>query len=241
MTLMAKKGLARWQKEDAARLRAIWLTAKSESGISQEDVCERMGWTSQSAFSQYVNGYIALNLNAVIGLAQVFGCTVADISPHYAAQLARVMGEPSDVFEVIGDYSAAHLQRYPLITWEQLEESGFSVQSMSATDVSRWIPNSTEAELSDQAFALRLKDDSMSAAGSPFNPGVGIWVEPELADRVVAGDFVIAAIPSRNRGTFRQLAEDAGRLFLKPLNPMYPAIHEDFRVLGKVISYFGEV
>ncbi|MFP5338448.1 MAG: LexA family protein, partial [Gammaproteobacteria bacterium] len=76
-----------------------------------------------------------------------------------------------------------------------------------------------------RGFALRVEGDSMTSPypGSETYPhGTIIYVDPDLAHK--SGDPVIAKLPSSNSATFKIFIEDAGQLYLKPLNPQHPMI-----------------
>jgi SOS-response transcriptional repressor LexA len=45
------------------------------------------------------------------------------------------------------------------------------------------------------------------------------------------GSFVVARFDDVQEATFKQLVEDAGRRYLKPLNPRYPMIPIDGNVI----------
>lgn len=88
--------LADWQLEDAGRLREIYKKRVKESKdrgdnkvLNQTEVGERCGWNSpQSAFSQYANGKVALNLDALIRLSKALDFQPAEVSPTLASGVA---------------------------------------------------------------------------------------------------------------------------------------------------------
>jgi SOS-response transcriptional repressor LexA len=87
------------------------------------------------------------------------------------------------------------------------------------------------------SYALRVHGDSMTAPyGRSYPDSSIIYVDPDQRGGVVSGDRVIAKINGDNQVTFKVFVEDAGRRFLKPLNPSYPVITDPFRILGKVIG-----
>ena len=88
MEIMAKSELENWQKEDAERLMHIWKKFQAKEDVNQEEVADSLGWLNQSAFSQYINGVIKLNLKAVISFARYFGVEPKEISPTYADMIA---------------------------------------------------------------------------------------------------------------------------------------------------------
>lgn len=90
MEIMSKKKLENWQLEDAERLRLLWEKYKAKEDISQEAFVDQLGWLNQSAFSQYINGTIPLNLKRVINFARVFKVNPMQISPSHAEILVGV-------------------------------------------------------------------------------------------------------------------------------------------------------
>jgi len=73
-------------KDAARRLRAIWESKKQELKLTQLAVANEIG-TSQSAISQYLNGTIALNTDAVIVFAKLLQCEPKDIRPVLGRKL----------------------------------------------------------------------------------------------------------------------------------------------------------
>ena len=87
------------QLADAARLKDAYLKAVAASKenrdgptLNQFEVGARCGWNSpQSTVSQYLNGKVALNLDALLKLAEVLGIEEPwEISPSLAGGLKRV-------------------------------------------------------------------------------------------------------------------------------------------------------
>jgi len=101
MTKPIRTPLNQEQLNDAARLKDAYRNAvkaskdKGESpALNQFEVGARCGWSSpQSTVSQYLNGKVALNLDALIKLAEVFGVKPWDISPSLADGIRRAAGE----------------------------------------------------------------------------------------------------------------------------------------------------
>jgi SOS-response transcriptional repressor LexA len=90
-----------------------------------------------------------------------------------------------------------------------------------------------------RTFALRVEGDSMTAPyGKSYPAGCIIYVDPDQIGGIANGDRVVAKINGDNGVTFKVFIEDAGKKFLKPLNPQYPSITESFRILGKVIGKY---
>lgn len=77
-----------------------------------------------------------------------------------------------------------------------------------------------------------------SGPGRSYPAGCIIFVDPEI--EVNTGDRVIARLPRTNEATFKVLVEDAGRQYLRPINPQYPIIEitEETYICGKVVGSF---
>lgn len=108
----------------------------------------------------------------------------------------------------------------PLISWVQAGDWNNLVDTFQPGDAERWV--ATYAKVSKHAFALRVVGDSMTnPTGAPsFPEGTVIIVDPERAAQ--PGKFVVVRQNVDTECTFKQLVRDAGRHFLKPLNPRYP-------------------
>ena len=58
--------------------------------LSQATLAEELGYTTQSAVSQYLNGKVPLNVDASIKFAIRFGCSVSDFSPSIQREIDRI-------------------------------------------------------------------------------------------------------------------------------------------------------
>lgn len=90
------------QIADAERLRAIYLKRVKESRdrgdrqiLNQTEIGERCEWKSpQSTVSQYLNGKVALNLEALVKLSNALDFEPADVSPTLAGGITRAIDGP---------------------------------------------------------------------------------------------------------------------------------------------------
>lgn len=131
---------------------------------------------------------------------------------------------------------------------EPTDISTKSVLLISWTDINKWQKATVKTKTrmgkdmipcnsphSEGAYALRVIGDTMTCNGSDsFPPGVIIVVDPEQTAK--DGDFVIASIKGEEQPTFKKLVVDGSRQYLKPLNPQYPTITGNFKVIGRVIE-----
>lgn len=110
----------------------------------------------------------------------------------------------------------------PLISWVQAGDWKNLVDNFHAGDAERWV--ATYAKVSKHAFALRIVGDSMTnPGGAPsFPEGTIVILDPER--NASPGKFVVVRQKSDTECTFKQLVRDAGKHYLKPLNPRYPLL-----------------
>ena len=110
----------------------------------------------------------------------------------------------------------------PLISWVQAGDWRNLEDNFHAGDAERWV--ATNASVGKHSFALRIVGDSMTNPGaSPsFPEGTIIIVDPER--EASPGRYVVVRQKSDTECTFKQLVRDAGKHYLKPLNPRYPLL-----------------
>jgi SOS-response transcriptional repressor LexA len=100
------------------------------------------------------------------------------------------------------------------------------VDNLHPGDAEEWVE--TTVPIRQHTYALRVRGDSMTnPAGDPsFPDGAIIVIEPDAIDEPakMIGSFVIVKRASDEEATFKQMVKDAGRYYLKPLNPRYPML-----------------
>lgn len=113
--------------------------------------------------------------------------------------------------------------RVPLISWVQAGDFSHVVDNHHPGDAEEWIE--TTVPIHRHTYALRVRGDSMTnPAGAPSFPhGTVVVVEPDAIDapEKLVGSYVIVRQNGDEECTFKQLVKDAGRFYLKPLNPQY--------------------
>lgn len=124
---------------------------------------------------------------------------------------------------------------YPVISWVSAGEWMEAVEPYHRKAVERWYD--TTVDCSEDSFWLEVKGDSMTSPGGLSIPeGAAILVDPEIEPR--NGKLVVAKLEQDNEATFKKLVIDAGRRFLKPLNPQYPMveINGNCKIIGVVVD-----
>lgn len=126
--------------------------------------------------------------------------------------------------------------KVPLISWVQA--GAWCETNFEQHDGETWL--SCPVPISESGYALKVLGDSMTnpGPGRSYPTGCIIFVDPEAETKT--GDRVIARVPRTNEATFKILVEDAGRQFLRPINPQYPIIDitEETHICGKVVGSF---
>jgi SOS-response transcriptional repressor LexA len=143
------------------------------------------------------------------------------------------LGDQSNVREIYQRFG-----KVPLISWVQAGAWCEAISNIEIYDADSWL--SCPVPISNQGYALKVHGDSMTnpGPGRSYPSGCIIFVDPDAETKT--GDRVIARVPRTNEATFKVLVEDAGRQFLKPINPQYPIIDitEETHICGKVVCSF---
>jgi len=98
--------------QDVYKKRVLESRQKGETTLTQTEVGERCEWKSpQSTVSQYMNGKVALNLEALLKLSAALSFDPAEVSPTLALGLQRSPQTPDDAaadqnYSLIPQYTA---------------------------------------------------------------------------------------------------------------------------------------
>ncbi len=134
-------------------------------------------------------------------------------------------------------YSGEHkgTKEFPLISWVSAGQWLEAVEPYKLEEIEEWPETTTSA--GENSFWLTVKGDSMtSPVGFTVPEGMIILVDPSKEAK--SGKLVVAKLMNDNEATFKMYIEDAGRCFLKPLNPHYPVteINGNCQIIGTVID-----
>lgn len=208
----------------AARLKS----ARKAAGITQEQLAKLSG-IAQSDISKIERGS-TLNPAGLVELA-----IALKVDPFW---LKTGEGLPSSSLE--NTTSVTNRGSVPLISWVAAGNFREIHDMFEPGEAEEWVEVS-ETQFGKNSFALRVSGDSMTSpypGELSFPDGCILIVDPSRASS--AGDFVIAKDVMTQQATFKKLAHDGGRWFLKPLNPAYPTIEiddPDLRVVGRVVEF----
>ena len=130
-------------------------------------------------------------------------------------------------------------QDVPLLTWVSAGAWLNNQGSFTEADAERWLP--CPVAHSKMTFALKVEGDSMTSPyphDKSYPHGTLIYVDPEQT--IYNGCRVVALLKSQQAYTFKRYVEDAGKKYLKPINPTYESIliTPDIEIVGVVIGAF---
>jgi SOS-response transcriptional repressor LexA len=188
---------------------------------------------TNAAVTHWVNGASAeIKADSAAGIQALTGFSAVWIATGKGPKMAQE--QKSNV----GPVSAR--KTVPLISWIKAGSWGDVQDDFQPGEADEWV-DAYETQPGENAFALRVTGDSMTSpypGDMSFPEGTIIIVDPARAAH--AGDYVVAKDVGTQTATFKRLAHDTGRWYLKPLNPTYPSIEIDdpaIRVIGRVIEF----
>lgn len=104
------------------------------------------------------------------------------------------------------------------------------VRELEEWEIEKWYP--TIKKLNGKGFALRVEGDSMTSPTGRSYPSGSIAIFNAGNKSPNNGDLVLAKLAGSDEITFKKYVCDAGQCWLAPLNPAFPPLHVDFRVLA---------
>jgi len=124
----------------------------------------------------------------------------------------------------------------PLISWVQAGDWCAVIDNFSPGDAEEWLP--CPRHHSPSAFALRVRGVSMEPK---YQDGDIIFVDPEV--QANHGRNIVVRLDNEEAATFKQLVEEGGKRYLRPLNPDWPGpklipINGNATICGVVIGKF---
>jgi SOS-response transcriptional repressor LexA len=192
-----------WQNRLKERLKAL--------GMTQEALANKIGVT-RSAITHYLAGRRVPSLSQFSKLAEVL-----EANPSWLQ-----FGSPDETPAEKISRLMASLHPVPIISWEEAAEFN-SITKLNFSKIKEWVPNYFTHKAN--VYGLKIKGDAMispNGQNKSFHPGDIIVVNHN--GYAEPGDFVVAKLTTTDEVTFKQYVVDAGKKYLKPLNPQYPTI-----------------
>jgi SOS-response transcriptional repressor LexA len=121
--------------------------------------------------------------------------------------------------------------KLPLLSWEQAAYWPRRVYN----EVESYV--STESVVSEQAFAVRVEDTTMTPR---FPEGTILVFDPDIKPQ--DKDFVAIHIDGQAKMQFKQMLLDGADLYLKPINPDFQTnrVEKQYRILGVMTQALAE-
>lgn len=222
------------------------IAARTYAGLTQAELAERLD-IKQGSVSDWETGKSKSSKHTT-SIAHICGVNALWLEKGVGDMVPQERNQASDTGEVALQNLRLHeaslvpvsdTAMVPVVSWVIAGSWGEAVDLFAPGDAEVWMP--CPERISDNGFALRVEGDSMTSPypGKESYPhGTIIYVDPNVA--YASGDPVIAKLPDSNEATFKILVEDAGRAYLKPINPQYPMIpvDQETHIVGVVIGSF---
>lgn len=197
------------------KLHDILRAERVRRNLSQGDIASRlidMGVDiSTATLSRIEKGWVP-SFPVVKGYCDIFGWTLAELERRMKSN--DIEGGPTDTFVRAAGRDIA------VLSWVSAGGWGDSPHLSDEECETVFVPG----KIPKRAFALRVSGTSMENCKGPhhFPNGSLILVNPDIVPN--AGDFVVAMDENTQEATFKQLIEDCGVKYLKPLNSQYPVM-----------------
>lgn len=191
--------------------------------MTLEELAHQVG-TDSGGLSRIERGVQGVSEKMLRRIAEALGCSVADL----------YIGEGRSNFSPV----PIGTRRIPLISYVQAGHMTEAVDPYAVGDGADWLL--TDLDLSANAFALKIKGDSMMPE---FREGDTVIVDPSV--HPVPGDYVVAK-NGENEATFKKyrprgMNEHGQEVFeLVPLNEDYPSMRSDItpiRIIGTMVEH----
>lgn len=132
-----------------------------------------------------------------------------------------------------------HTKTVPVLSYVQAGLWTETYAQGQLNDIMGWCP--TSAHVSDDAFALTVRGESMTnPSGSPTIPeGSIVIVEPHFGMiEDLYGKIVVAILDGTSEATIKKLVWDGPKRYLMPLNPAFKPleINGNCRIIGKIVQ-----
>lgn len=221
-----KRTKAKAKSPEYAKSGAFIRETREALDFTQDTLAEAVGAGSRQVIQSWESGTAMPRRPMMRTLATTLKVTVEEIERG-----ERIQKDP--VSASLASFGSP--RRVPIISWIAASQFCGSADPYAMGTSEEWV---YDVNVGERCFALRVRGPSMQPR---FNEGDLIIVDPDREAR--PGNFVIVARDSTDEATFKQLARVDGELWLKPLNPQFPAIPmpKDARICGVVFRRTEEV
>lgn len=217
---MANRDLTTDEIEDAKRLRKLWSEKKEELHLSQVKAAKELGYSSQSAVSQYINGKVPINFQTAAKFAKLLKTDIQLIAPRFGKLVTNPIPSSLDGYIAPTTGVLGGAQSDATLNW-------FAFHSDFCASLGVKPENLKLVRLEDESFkefpagTVFLVDDSYQKS-----PSDGIYLLQQ-GDKIVARRLTLGTEVVISSGKSKQhLSADAFGLL---------------RIAGKVLCVFSPV
>ncbi|SDI08455.1 SOS-response transcriptional repressor LexA (RecA-mediated autopeptidase) [Vibrio xiamenensis] len=203
------------------------LKAERKKRFSMDDVASTFKeWgidCSQSTLSRVENGSIP-SWPIVDGYCKLFGWSLAELERRLGRTSSAKPVSVDNIIERKRTVMPTHGREIAVLSWVQAGNWGESPSIDTHNQEMKFVPGKSPKN----SFLLKVSGTSMeNCEGKDHFPnGSYILVNPDVSGDVdeYVGKFVVAVDEATQETTFKQLIDDCGIKYLKPLNLQYPVI-----------------
>lgn len=200
------------------------ISRMNQLGIKGSELARQLG-TGRASVSHWRTGQVIPSSENLLKLSKALRCN--------ARWLASGVGVPEGNVEL--ELGPDLRGKAPLISWVQAGKwKEIDMEVLQQTSDTIFYQHT--ANVSDEAFALRVKGDSMTSftGGKSIPEGSVIIVDPCIGAE--HGKVVVAMLNDSEEATLKQLVIDGGAKYLKPFNNSYPTmpINGNCTIIGVV-------
>jgi len=207
-----------------SKLNTILRTLMHEVGITVTELARQTG-IGQPVIHRMASGETD---NPKVG-------SLSPIAKFFNVNISQLIGdEPLDPERFQGSHNPFYRKwsRLPLLTWQQAIHWP---EVLVPNEIQSYI--STEINVSDKAFAIRMEDTTMA---DRFPLGTIFVIEPEM--ELQDKDFAVIHIDNEDKIQFKQILMDGPDIYLKPLNSDFETkkLTATFKTLGVMVQALTE-
>lgn len=212
-------------KPDMARLYLAFEKLLGKTG--QTELARTMGVTPQTIYNWEARG---ISKQGLLKAQEIIGCSAAWVESGIGTMVLPTMQNFTT--------SRIGVRQVPLVSFVQAGCWTEVVDNFQPGDAEEWLM--TDLSLSNEAFALEIKGDSMLPE---FKEGDRVIVDPSIEP--MPGDFVVAKC-SHEEATFKKYrprgVNERGEMVIElvPLNEDYPSLRSDVQpitVIGVMVEH----
>lgn len=198
-----------------------------ELGLSAVELATQVG-VSKGAITHWTNGTNQANGKRLLRLAEVLRCDANWLASGHGSADTK-----SEAGNIQVAPPPARSISYPVISLVSAGEWMEAIESYPVGMAAEYI--TTDYQGSGMCFWAKVTGDSMTSNyGQSFPDGCYVLVDTGLS--AAPGLLVVAKRVQDDEATFKKLVADAGRQYLRPLNPAFEMllIDEETRIIGVV-------